>query len=192
MNATQTPNTTPAALILERYASSKETLLLAKEKPLAVDLLDGLVADSEFDSAIDLLAHWLPPQYAVWWGCLCVWEIQREKETPELHAAMQLIVAWLQNPTEDNRRMLEKIEKLFPARHPVGLLAKSAVFSGGSVASVGLPAVAPPKFLFANFLSNTVKLIAAKSAPADYASRRKQILRLGKEVLHGANRWERS
>lgn len=192
MSATQSIHDFSAAPILNRFSASVEMLELAKKKHNAIDLLDGLVANSDFVGAFDFLSHWMPPQFAVWWGCLCVWEIQREEQTPEFNAAMQLIVNWLHAPNEDQRQSLAQVEQWFSSRHPIGLLTKAAQMSGGSLAPKNCPAVPPPTYLFALLVSSSIKLIAMQALATGYSARCKQILRLGMEVLQGANRWERS
>jgi len=189
MTQTAQFNDIPAASILERYKPRPSTLKIAQQKKTPLELLDQLVTDQDFNAAIDFIAHSLPPQGAVWWGCLCLWDFERNQATKEFERAMSLLIAWLQTPEEEKRRQLSEIEKVFARKTPVGLLAKAAFMSQGSIVPEGLAVVKAPRYMYAVLAAGAIKLLAAQSDPADFAGTSKQILRLGMEVLHGTNRW---
>ena len=142
-------NTSPAAKILERFKPRASTIEASIEKTTSVELLDQLVNDGDYYAAIDFVAHAMPPQALVWWGCLCIWDFERDQSTPQFEYAMGLVIAWLQTPEEKQRRALEAVDKQVAARHPIRLLAKAAFMSHGSIAPAGLAAVKAPEFMFA-------------------------------------------
>lgn len=182
--------TFPAATILERFDPNPLTIEKSASCDHAIDLLDSLVNASDYIASIDFLSHWMSPQCAVWWGCLCVWETERERSSPELDAAMQLILGWLHNPTEQSRQRLAEIAALFEKKHPVCLIGNAALYSSGSMSAPDWPPVAPPRFLYANLVAGAIKLIVSRGDMQQYDSRNKQVLRLGMEVLQGVNRWQ--
>ena len=183
-------NAFPVAEILERFKPRASTIEASKEKTTSVELLDHLVNDGDFYAAIDFVAHAMPPQALVWWGCLCIWDFERNQSTPQFEHAMSLVIAWLQTPEEKQRRALESIDdKQFAASHPLRLLAKAAFMSHGSIVPAGLAAVKAPEFMFAVIGAGAIKLVAANSPAAEFSANSKQILRLAMEVVQGSNRW---
>lgn len=159
---------------------------------MAIMLLDQLVVDEDFHNAFEFVAHWLPPQAAIWWGCLCLWEFEGKSASPEFESAMNGLIQWLQDPEEEStRRAMMEFESTFslPSAHPVVMLGKAAFMSNGSIAPPQAPPVMAPRYMYAVMTAGAVKMIAAKSQPVQYVSTCKQLLRLAMEVLQGANRW---
>jgi hypothetical protein len=178
-----------ASAILERYQPRSELVAKARQHNHPLKFVNDLLAGEEFESAVDFLAHWLPPQHSVWWGCLCAWHLNRSQPAEGMDEAMALVIAWLTHPAEETRQPLVQIDKGFTLKHPMGLLAKAAYYTGPSMSPPKLPVVAPPPYLCSQLVSGAVQLVVAYLPPADRSSNYKQLIRMGTEVLHGSNRW---
>lgn len=188
--SSQPLNQLSATDVLARYPAGDALIDRAATNEDPLQLLDWLVTQEKFAEAIDFLCYWMPPQYVVWWGCLCIWEIERDTDSPAVETAMHLIIQWLQNPAEAERLELSQIDHLLPPEHPARFLANAAKFSGGSMVAADLPPLSPPKYLFCRLGGAAIKLVGAKGQPADYVSTHKQIMQFGLEVLRGVNRWQ--
>ena len=184
-----TPEPVPVSTLLSRYHAPPAIQELALKQPTAIGLFNELVELGQFGDAIDLLAHWMPAQASVWWGCLTLWEAYRKQEPPHFSEAMQLIIAWLQRPEESQRRELVQVEGWFSTKVPMGLLAKAACFSHGSMAGPDVPPVPPPPFLYAVFSAAAIKLQLALKHNSPEALLPTQVIQFGREVLAGQNQW---
>lgn len=174
--------------ILQRFAAKPSVRVKAAQYPNALDFLNALVETGDFESIVDYLAHWLPPQHAVWWGCLCAWDLQANRESEPAEQAMGLLLNWLEQPDRQREALLE-VDRLLESKHPLSLLAKGAFFSGSSMAPAGLPVVPPPPYIYSILVSASVQLTVSLLPFADRASNFKQMIRLGMEVLQGTNLW---
>ncbi len=188
------PTNTPlfdvsAVAILQRYQPSPTLVAKSRQHEDPLTFLNGLLAEEDSESIVDFLTHWLPPQHGVWWGCLCVWHLQRSQPTEYMDQAMALLIAWLNEPTEATRQPLMQIDNWISLKQPMGLLAKAAYFTGPSMSPPHLPVVAPPPYLCSQFVSASVQLVVASLPPVDRSSNYKQLIRLGTEVLQGSNHW---
>lgn len=114
------------------------------------------------DDAVRFQAHLLPKREAVWWGCLCAWQVYRP-EPPETELkALQATVRWVNEPDEDKRQTLEAEKDRAGMGTPAGALAAAAFLSGGSLAPAGLPQLAAAPALTAKLVSVAVLLAATK------------------------------
>src|SRR5260370_6673168 len=100
-----------------------------------------------YEDALRFLAHALPKRVAVWWGCLCVWAVNREEPQEKFEAALQAAVRWVLAPNEDHRRAAEEPGREASFGDPAGCLAMAALWSGGRRAAprrAPRPPPAPP------------------------------------------------
>src|SRR5260370_35633567 len=96
--------------VQERAAEVAAVCTLSDE---ARDLLgDGLTPWDYYEvlrerrlyaDAFRFLAHALPKRVAVWWGCLCVWAVNREEPQGKFEAVLQPPVRWVLAPKEEAR-----------------------------------------------------------------------------------------
>jgi hypothetical protein len=176
--------------ILARYRKPSRVHQLDPDTSDPLILFDRLVSDGELAMAVEFLAHWMPAQQGVWWGCLCIWEVERQKDDKGLNPAMQLILRWLRTPSADSRQATQQIRQWFTKRDPIYLLSQAIQTTGPSLTAEHLPPVKPPDHLFCKLVYVSVMVTASRMPPAERNSNLKQLLRFGMEVLQGANHWE--
>lgn len=136
------------------------------------------------------LAHALPRRTAIWWGCLCLWQVARPEPAEAMRAALAVAVRWVQEPSEDNRRAADAPARAAGLGTAARCLAKAVFWSGGSLAPPHFPPVVPKPFLTAKAVAGAVLLAAAHSGPADVRRlRRREFLAVGREVAVGKVPW---
>lgn len=176
--------------ILARYRKRSRIHELQFDSPDPLIAFDQLVADDDLSLAVEFLAHWMTAQQGVWWGGLCIWEVERQQADERLTAAMQLILRWLRTPSADTRQATQQIKGWFSKRDPIYLLSQAIQTTGPSLTADHLPPVKPPDFLFCKLVYVSVMVTASRMSPAERNGNLKQLLRFGMEVLQGANHWE--
>lgn len=139
--------------------------------------------------AIRFTAHRLPRALAVWWGCLCVWEVCRETPTAASEAVFEGILAWLAEPTDERRRQMERLADAAGYDTPAGMLALAVFLNDGSIAPTDLPRVAAKPHLTPNMVANAV-LLASRTGGDEVALQR-QFLQMAEEVLAGRSHWNK-
>jgi hypothetical protein len=76
------------------------------------------------------------------------------------------VVAWVQEPSEENRRAAEAVIEVAGLETPAGGLAAAAFFSGTNIAPPKQPEVQPKPFLWSKVLAGALAA-AAKSVPPE-------------------------
>lgn len=147
-----------------------------------------LVEDGKLDEAVTYAAERLGKRLAVWWGALCVWYRLRGDDpiesTPHF-AAVDATVAWVLDPSEENRLAAKAAGDLAKASSAAGALASAPFWSEGSVAPPGQPKVAPPPGMAAKFVANAVLMAAATPVGKERQARLRQSLRMAAELMAG-------
>ncbi len=183
-----------AAEVCARYDASEAVRDLLDDDAPPDAFLERLIQQGRYADAVAFLARWLPTAEAVWWGCLCAWEACRPDPSPEEDAALSVVVDWLGEPSEANRRRAEAIARpAKPAKppSPAQALAMAVFLSGGSISLADLPHVDPPPDGAAASVAGAVER-AALRAPVDSADeRRRQFLLIGMQIAQGENHWEK-
>ncbi len=175
--------------VLARYEASPDVEKLAATEASPAKLVTLLVNRGLADEAVEFIACWLPPRQAIWWGCLSLWDIYRPAPAPEIDATLGSIVAWVEDPTEANRRRAEIGGKSLSAKHPVGALALATFWTSGSMSAPDLPEVAPPRDLSMQVIAAALNLAVLREP----ANRRDELFqhfaRLGLEVAAQPAHW---
>lgn len=142
-----------------------------------------------YADAVKLAAYFLTPREAVWWGCLCWWQVVRQNETVPDLAALDAAVRWVQNPTEPRRRAAKQAADATRPTSIAGGLARAAFFTGGSISLAGQPHVDPPVDQAARCVADLV-LLAAQHVPRQHQSAcLRHFLQLAGEVSRGEAPW---
>jgi len=179
-----------AAEICERFETSEKARQLLQPKLAPKEFLRLLDADQLLADGIRFAAYALPSRAAIWWGCLCVWSIYRPKPTEKIAAAFNSVVAWVQEPDEEKRRVAGAIIEVAGLDTPAGGLAAAVFFSGDNIAPPGQPEVKPKPFLSSKILAGAVAL-AAKLAPPDKKKQfERQFLTLAVDVAEMRTHWD--
>lgn len=176
--------------VCRQYEPSKPALALLRKSQTPKAFFDLLVQSRLDADAVAFLARTLTKQEAIWWGCLCAWDVARPHPTPAAQAALQATLRWLQEPTEEHRRAAEQVARKVGVQKPAGAVAQAAVFATGSMSLPGLPEVAPPEDLTPLTITGAVQCCAAELTAAGDEDPYRQLLRFGLEVASGKNRWQ--
>lgn len=149
-----------------------------------------LFANELYHDAVNFVAHLLPKREAVWWGCLCAWQVSRPTPPTDVGDALQAAVCWVREPSEANRRATQGPGEKAGATQPAGAVALAAFWSGGSMSRPDLPAVPPPERLTNNAIASAVMAAAAQGDPSQLSQRYRQFLHMGADVANQRNRWQ--
>jgi hypothetical protein len=153
------------------------------------EYFDLLLANRCYADARRVLAHALPKRQALWWGCLCAWDVYRPQPPEAVNNVLQAVVRFVLEPTEDHRRATAARAQEIGPNTLAGCLAMAAFCSDGSLAPPGLPCVAPRPFLTGRLVGVAVYLASVLNDPARYKDHLRQYLAVGIEVSRGTNLW---
>ena len=162
------------------------------------EFLETLVANKRYAPAIDFLAHALPPREAVWWGCLCVQQAGGTELSPLETAACKAAVAWVLDPTEENRQAAKTPAEAAKLSTAAGGLAMAATWTGGSLAppmDSSNPKVPPPPpvppgpYVPAKVAAGAILLASVKGDPTRIADTQRSFVELGIGVAEGRFVW---
>lgn len=179
-----------AAEICRHCKLGEEARALLHEDIEAPAFLQQLVEKEHYTDALRFAAYLLPKRAAVWWGSLCVWQLQRPKPSEDVAAALKATVSWVRNPNEENRRAAEAAGQKLGFRSPAGTLALAAFFSAGSISRPDLPEVAPDPYLTAKTVAGAVVLSTALVKPDRKIACQRHFLALASEVMEEKIAWD--
>ena len=178
-----------AAEVCQRVRLGWGAAALLRDDLTPGQFLDLLVERRLFEHARIFLAYALPSREAVWWAILCAREIVGPAPPEPVAAALQAAEAWVQDPSEANRRAAGAASREAGFSSPAGAAAEAAFQSGGSVGPPDGPEMLPRAYATARAVVFAVTF-AASQDPRDQAPERFQsFLARGVEVATGANRW---
>lgn len=180
------PTRRSAAEVCQHAGLSATATKLLTDQSRPEEFFDLLVDQELYDDAIRMAAHGMPKREAVWWACLCLWELYRPEPPAAVDAALHAAVRWLRDPTEPHRRLAETAGQAC-MDHPAGLVALAAFYSRGSITPPGLPEVAPQPQLTGKMVT-TALLLALDLAPA---SMKPQNTKLFVTLARHRVRWDR-
>lgn len=151
--------------------------------------LDVLVVQRLYKDATRFLAHAMPKREAVWWAVLCAREVSVPSSPQAIDAATRAAAAWVEDPSEENRRAALSAAKGAGFGTPAASAAMAAFVSGGSLGPPDGPVIPPKESSTAGAVVATVLLAVLKVPPEEAAERFRGFLDRGLEVASGANRW---
>jgi hypothetical protein len=106
------------------------------EQPIA--FLERLAREGKFEYAAGVCAYLLPRRETVWWGCLSARKLQGDVLQSNI-APLQAAEAWVQQPTEENRRTALEIGTAADSNACLTWLALAAGWSSGTFAPTPFP-----------------------------------------------------
>jgi hypothetical protein len=178
-----------AAEVCRRFRPGRVATALLHDHLTPSQFLDLLTTRRLFKDATSFLAHALPNREAVWWAVLCVREVVGPAPPELVAAALRAAEAWVQDPSEENRRAAREAAKAAGTGSPAGLAATAAFQSGGSLGPPDGPEILPSEHATARGVANAIT-IASLQAPAEKAPERfPSFVARGVEVATGDNRW---
>ncbi len=189
---------TTAVEVCKNFDLKEEARPLLRERQSPREFLEALLVNKKYAPAVDFLAHALPPREAIWWGCLCVQKVSGSKLTPTEAAACKAAVAWVLDPTEENRQAAKAPAEAAKLSTPAGGLAMAATWTGGSLAPPVTnpnpkvpppPPVPPGPFVPAKVVAGAILLASVKGDPARIADTQRSFVELGVGVAEGRFVW---
>jgi hypothetical protein len=178
-----------AAEVCRRFPLGRDATALLRDDLTPDQFLGLLVERRLFRDATNFLAFALPNREAVWWAILCAREGTGPAPPEPVATALRAAEAWVQDPSEANRRATRAASKAAGTRSPAGQAASAAFQSGGSVGPSDGPELPPREYATARAVVFAITF-AASEGPLDQPPRRfPGFLALGVEVATGANLW---
>jgi hypothetical protein len=179
-----------AAEICKRFEPGEKARALLQPKSSPLEFLRLLESKQLYTDGIRFAAYALPCRGAIWWGCLCVWSIHRPAPPEKIAAALSRVVAWIQEPDEENRRAAENVIEVAGKSSPAGGLAAAIFLSGDNIAPVGQPEVKPKAFLWSKVLAGTVVSAAKRVSPEKVKESERQFVALAIGVAEMGIHWD--
>ena len=163
----------------------KDALALLRDGMGPREYVEALIANKQYVSGIDFMAHALPAREGIWWGCLCLQHAVGSGMSPVEKAACIAAVQWVLRPGEESRAAARPAAEAAGAANPAGALAAAAFQSGGNVAPPNAPPMAPAPFAHAKAIANSVKLSCTKAPPAKMLETQRAYVELGMGMAEG-------
>lgn len=185
----KTKQTRSAADVCRLIKLKPEALSLLRPGMAAREFFDLLIDKQEYSAAIRFLPQVLSKRSAVWWGCLCLWQMTRPEPNSEVEAALSAALSWVQDPCEQNRLAAEAPGRAATLKTAHGCLALATFWTGGSMTKPNLPVVAPPAHLTGKLVSTSLFLSAVIKEPFKFRRHYQKFLMVGIDVARGINRW---
>jgi hypothetical protein len=143
-----------------------------------------------YRDAFAFAAHYLPPRKAIWWGCLCLWEVYRRETPAGEQAPLAAVVDWVRNPSEEHRRRAYQLGRDVRSPSAAGNLAMAVFSAAGSLSKPDCPHVDPKPCQAAKFVSAAVLLASQRTQREHRRGFQHHFLELAVELSHGGPAWE--
>jgi len=176
---------TKAAEVCAHFELKAEARPLLREGITPREFADALIANKQYLSGIDFIAHALPAREAIWWGCLCLQHACGNNLSPADKAAARAAVQWVMAPSEENRAAAQAPANAAGPATPAGSLAGAAFQTGGNIAPPKAPPAAPGPFAPAKAVANAVKIACTKVDPVKIVETQRLLAELGVGVAQG-------
>jgi len=113
--------------ICQQYAPSPGSSALLKDDAAPEVFLKALLDNSQFDDAVQFLAHALPPQDAIWWACLCLGQAAGKKLGFVESVVLRKVVGWLRKSDEVHRRAVAGPAQGIVEHNPASAIARAVL-----------------------------------------------------------------
>ena len=160
-----------ATEIAEQLQMAEEHVAIAKTVRTGPEFVAALAAQGAFAKAVRVQAHLLPKREAVWWGILSVDAACGDSLGAEDETAKEAALAWVEQPSDGQRRQCEAAAGKTKLDGPGSWLAMAAFWSGGSIAPEEMGEVKPDEKLTGQAIASSL-MIAAVSGDATKAKER--------------------
>lgn len=179
----------PAAEICSRFVPKKEARSLLCDGMGPREFVEALLANKQYVTGIDFVAHALPVREAVWWGCLCVQHACGGSLSALESKACAAAARWVLEPTNENCAAAQVPAQASEAASPTGRLARAVAQIDGTFASPNSPPLPPVPFAPAKEVAVAVKLASVKVDPVKNIDTQRLFLELGIGVAEGRFVW---
>ena len=172
--------TTGEIIEVAKLSKGSQTLLTGDIGPSRfIQLLEqrGL-----FNDAIQFLAHGLPIEIGIRWGCSAIRELALSLDSTE---ALEAAENWLKKPGDEERWKAREAAEKSGLSSPADLLGMAVFFSGGSITPMDSPAAPPPIYVANRLVGGSVQLAVLSRNPEQSHARYLRALQIGRQVVKG-------
>ncbi|QDV42146.1 FHA domain protein [Stieleria neptunia] len=163
----------------------EESLQLFRPSHTPEEFFQVLTDNQLFADAIRILSLYLPKRQAIYWAYRAVDDVFPRDLIGDERTALDVTMAWLKDPSEENRRAAMAIaEKLEFANAP-SLVAAAACWSEGSMAPAEFDEVPPDPNLTAQMAAAAMTMTATSGEVKSINDRFGKITEIGKQFLAG-------
>jgi hypothetical protein len=148
-----------------------------------------LLVHDEPGDAVRFQTYSLPKREAVWWACLCLRSVADPMRKPKQAEALKAVVRWVLDPSEEHRRAAGEAGKAATFGTPIGAIAMSVFYSGGSIMPPDEKEIPPDPMLTANILSGTIVGLIGEVPPEKAKPTLLSFIALGISVALGKYPW---
>jgi hypothetical protein len=148
-----------------------------------------LLVHNEPGDAVRFQTYSLPKRQAVWWACLCLRSVSDPMRKPKQAEALKAVVRWVLDPSEEHRQAAGKAGKAATVNTPIGAIAMSVFFSGGSIMPPDKPVIPPDPLLTANILTGAIVGLVGEVPPEKAKATLLSFIALGISVARGKHPW---
>lgn len=149
--------------------------------------LATLARENLWLDALRFAPYALERNAAIWWATLCAWEFYRPTPPEAADRVLHVVMEWLNNPVEANRRAAYEAGQAAKLTTPAGNLGMATFFAMGSLSPEGQPVVPTKPHYTPQALAAAITL-AIKLSPRELQAKREtDYVRLALEVMAG--RW---
>jgi hypothetical protein len=149
-----------------------------------------LLVHNEPGDAVRFQTFSMPKREAVWWACLCLRSVVDPMRKPKQADALKAVVRWVLDPSEGHRQAAGQAGKAATFGTPVGAIAMSVFYSGGSILPPGEKVVPPDPLLTANILTGTIAGLIGEVPPEKAKPALLSFIALGIGVATGKYPWK--
>ena len=149
-----------------------------------------LLVHNEPGDAVRFQSFSLPKRHAVWWACLCLRSVVDPMRKPKQAEALKAVVRWVLDPSEKHRQAAGKAGKVATFGTPIGAIAMSVFFSGGSIMPPDEKVIPPDPLLTANILTGTIAGLIGEVPPEKAKPTLLTFIALGISVALGKYPWK--
>ncbi len=183
------PQTRTAAEVAGQFDLSDDARKLLGPHPTSDAFLAALIQNKLYPDGLRFVAYMLPRREAIWWACLCLWQLYRTEPGRKTSEVFQRVVRWVQEPDEENRRGAYAAGRAAGVTTPEGGLAAAVFFSGGSISLPDCPEVEPGPLATAQNVASAVVLASLKVKAPKISEYQRRFLALATDVARGRVPW---
>ena len=130
--------------ITTKFKLTEDASSLFKDTYSVTEFISILRDNKVLIDAVKMYAHSLPVRYTVYWAYLCLLTELGVEKNPERLKLLDKTYSWVIDPNEKKRQEFKVIFDNLGLQDPIGCLAISIFWSGGSISGPDNPAVAAP------------------------------------------------
>ncbi|MCA9137877.1 MAG: FHA domain-containing protein, partial [Planctomycetales bacterium] len=169
----------------------EESLQLFRPNHSPEDYVRVLTEHGQYADAIRILTLYLAKQQTIFWAYRAVHEVFPRDLVSDERGALDAAMAFLQDPTEQNRRAAMGIAETLEYANAASCVAAAAAWSTGSMAPAEFAEVPPNPDLTGQVAAAALIMTATEGDVKTIDDRYRQILKIGQEILSGESKVQR-